>query len=212
MDPSLRQRIRDDDPSALGELFDQEARAVYRHALRVSGNPQVAEDVVSLTFLEAWRVRHRLRPEGDGLLPWLLGIATNVHRNLARSTRRHRAALARLPPRDAVADFSHETVERMADAERLRAVRTAMKRLRQADRDVFALCVWSGLDHAAAAEALGIPVGTVRARLSRARTRLAKLTDEELRRNRAETERPPATGQHQASRIQAARSTQETAR
>ena len=40
---------------------------------------------------------------------------------------------------------------------------------------MLALCVWSGLDYAAAAQALGVPVGTVRSRLSRARARLAKL-------------------------------------
>ena len=212
MDPSLRQRVRQGDPAAFGELFDQEAQAVYRHALRVSGNPQVAEDVVSLTFLEAWQGRHRLRPEGDSLLPWLLGIATNVHRNVARTARRHREALARLPPREVAADFSHETVDRMDDTERLRAVRTAVTKLRRADREVFALCVWAGLDHAAVAEALDVPEGTVRSRLSRARTRLARLTDEELKKMRAKPERPSPSGQHPLSRLQTARSTEETIR
>jgi RNA polymerase sigma factor (sigma-70 family) len=212
VDHTLRQRVRDGDPTAFGELFDQGAQAVYRHALRVSGSPHVAEDVVSLTFLEAWRARHRLSAEGGDLVPWLLGIATNIHRNVARAARRHREALSRLPPREIAPDFTHETVGRMADAERLRAVRAAAARLRRADREVFALCVWSGLDHAAAAEALGVPEGTVRSRLSRARTRLAKLTDEELKKMRAKPERPPAGGQHLMSRHQTARSTQETIR
>jgi hypothetical protein len=52
-----------------------------------------------------------------------------------------------------------------------------------------ALCVWSGLGYAEAAEALGIPVGTVRSRLSRARAKLGKLTERELRGNSRE---PPA--------------------
>jgi RNA polymerase sigma-70 factor (ECF subfamily) len=47
--------------------------------------------------------------------------------------------------------------------------------LRRGEQEVLALCVWSGLDYAAAAQALGVPVGTVRSRLSRARARLAKL-------------------------------------
>ncbi|HTZ30530.1 MAG TPA: sigma factor-like helix-turn-helix DNA-binding protein, partial [Streptosporangiaceae bacterium] len=46
---------------------------------------------------------------------------------------------------------------------------------------ILALCVWSGLGYAEAAEALGIPVGTVRSRLSRARAKLSKLTERELR-------------------------------
>ncbi|GAA4204401.1 sigma-70 family RNA polymerase sigma factor [Microbispora amethystogenes] len=212
MDHSLRQRVRQGDPAAFGELFDREAQAVYRHALRLSGNPQVAEEVVSVTFLEAWQGRHRLRPEGDSLLPWLLGIATNVHRNVARAARRHREALARLPPRQVVTDFADETVDRMGDAEKLHAVRAALARLRRADREVFTLCVWAGLSHAAAAEALGVPEGTVRSRLSRARTRLTKLTDEELKKTRAKPERPLPGGQHLVSRLQTARSTQETIR
>ncbi|GAA1596808.1 hypothetical protein GCM10009678_93360 [Actinomadura kijaniata] len=65
---------------------------VYRYAVRVTGDWATAEDIVSLTFLEAWRLRARIRPEGESLRPWLLGIATNVLRNAARSARRHEAA------------------------------------------------------------------------------------------------------------------------
>ncbi|MEU8196482.1 sigma factor-like helix-turn-helix DNA-binding protein [Microbispora amethystogenes] len=97
-------------------------------------------------------------------------------------------------------------------AEKLHAVRAALARLRRVDREVFTLCVWAGLSHTAAAEALGVPEGTVRSRLSRARTRLARLTDEELKKMRAKPERPLPGGQHLVSRLQTARSTQETIR
>ncbi|MET8282030.1 sigma factor-like helix-turn-helix DNA-binding protein [Micromonospora sp. NPDC005174] len=56
----------------------------------------------------------------------------------------------------------------------------ALRALRRAEREVFLLCVWSQLDYAAAAEALGVPVGTVRSRLSRARARLRTLAQQEL--------------------------------
>lgn len=71
-------------------------------------------------------------------------------------------------------DFADEVAGRLDDAAQLALVRTALRTLRRAEREVLALCVWSGLDYAAAAEALGVPVGTVRSRLSRARTKLAK--------------------------------------
>ncbi|WP_026411336.1 RNA polymerase sigma factor [Actinomadura oligospora] len=176
MELSARARIRAGDPVAFGDLFDEHARVVYRYAVRVCGDWATAEDVVSLTFLEAWRVRERIRLEGESLRPWLLGIATNVLRNAARSARRHEAAMGRLPVREVVPDFSEELVGRLADAEELAAARVALGRLRKAEREVFTLCVWAGLNYAEAAEALGIAEGTVRSRLSRARARLRRLT------------------------------------
>jgi len=98
MELSQRARVRAGDKDAFGELFAEHARAVYNHAFRLTGDWSTAEEVVSLAFLEAWRLRGPVRPEGDSLLPWLLGIAVNVARNVARSARRHRAAMSRLPP------------------------------------------------------------------------------------------------------------------
>jgi RNA polymerase sigma-70 factor (ECF subfamily) len=174
VDTNLRTRIRAGDHDAFGELFDAYARSVYNHAYRLTGDWAVAEDVVSLTFLDAWRLRERLDTEGGSVRPWLLGIATNVTRNTRRAARRHAAAMARLPREEAVRDFAEEVAGRLDDAAQLAAVRTALARLRRAEREVLALCVWSGLDYAAAAQALGVPVGTVRSRLSRARAKLAK--------------------------------------
>ncbi|WP_328774147.1 RNA polymerase sigma factor [Streptomyces sp. NBC_00286] len=237
MELSLRARIRAGDPDAFAELFGAHARAVYSHAARLTGDLGAAEDVVSLTFLEAWRLRERLRPdapapeqglpdgelsEGDGLRPWLYGIATNVLRNTRRAARRHSAALARLPDRpaehDTVPDFADELLGRMADTERLAAARAALGRLRRPEREVFALCVWSGLSYAAAGEALGVPASTVRSRLARARQRLRRLAEEELTRGapaRRPPEKPrpcPRTGQVPGGRPEAARSTQEKPR
>ncbi|MDT0573524.1 RNA polymerase sigma factor [Streptomyces sp. DSM 3412] len=168
-----RARIRDGDAGAFGEVFDAYARSVYNHAFRLTGDWSTAEDIVSLTFLEAWRLRGRLDAEGGSPRPWLLGIATNVARNTRRAGRRHTAAVARLPRPESVRDFADEVAGNLDDQAYLRAVRTAVDRLRRPEREVLALCAWGGLDYAAAAEALGIPVGTVRSRLSRARAKLA---------------------------------------
>ncbi|WP_418957626.1 RNA polymerase sigma factor [Streptomyces tritici] len=177
----MRKRFRRGDPDALAELYDEHARVLHRYALRVTGNWAEAEDVVSATFLEAWRSREKLRPEGDGLRPWLLGIATNVMRRNARTRRLRELALARLPERGSVPDFADDLVAHLADTEELRAAQAALARLRRRDREVFTLVVWGGLDYAAAAEALGVAVGTVRSRLSRARSRLRELAAEEAR-------------------------------
>lgn len=170
----LRKRIRAGDHDAFGELFDAYARSVYNHAFRLTGDWAQAEDIVSLTFLDAWRLRGKVDEEGGSLRPWLLGIATNVTRNARRAARRHTAALSRLPRDEVERDFADEVAARLDDTAELALVRTALATLRRAEREVLALCVWSGLDYRAAAEALGVPVGTVRSRLSRARAKLAK--------------------------------------
>ncbi|MFF4462051.1 RNA polymerase sigma factor [Streptomyces mirabilis] len=180
MEISLRARVRAGDPDAFRQLFDEHAAVVHRHAVRMTGNWVMADDIVSLTFLEAWRLRERVFPGDDSLRPWLLGIATNVTRNTARAARRHQAALTRVPPPDPVPDFADEVTQRLADTEELAAAQKALSKMRRGEREVFTLCVWEGLDAATAAEALGVAVGTVRARLSRARKRLRKLTELEL--------------------------------
>ncbi|WP_232838578.1 RNA polymerase sigma factor [Streptomyces geranii] len=174
MDTNLRTRIRAGDHDAFGELFDAYARSVYNHAFRLTGNWSAAEDIVSLTFLDAWRLRAKVDEEGGSLRPWLLGVATNVTRNTRRAARRHAAAVARLPRDEVERDFADEVAGRLDDLGQLALVQAALALLRRPEREVLALCVWSGLDYPAAAEALGVPVGTVRSRLSRARTKLAK--------------------------------------
>jgi RNA polymerase sigma-70 factor (ECF subfamily) len=203
MNDSFRTRLRAGDPAAFTEAFREHADAVHRHALWATGDRAAAEDVVSLTFLEAWRHRERLRPEEDGgLRPWLLGIAVNVLRNTARSARRHQRALARLPRADTVPDFAEEVTGRIADAERLAAARAALDGLRRAEREVFTLCVWDGLDYAAAAVALGVPVGTVRSRLSRARAKLRLAAGPPARQPR--TGRRAASGDGQSATVEPA--------
>ncbi|MET7396431.1 RNA polymerase sigma factor [Dactylosporangium sp. NPDC005572] len=209
MQQSARLRVRAGDPEIFRELFAEYARSVYNHAFRLTGTWPAAEDVVSLTFLEAWRLRGTVDADiGAGSLrPWLLGIATNVARNLRRAARRHQDALARLPRPEPVPDLAEEVTARIDDRERLARVRVALAALRQPEREVLALCVWAGLDYAEAAEALGVPVGTVRSRLSRARARLARLVAAGKLR-----EPPSGTGQMKDGRGTAALLAQEKAR
>jgi RNA polymerase sigma factor (sigma-70 family) len=203
---NLRARVRAGDPEAFGELFEENARAVYNHAFRLTADWAVAEDAVSLTFLEAWRHREVVEPEGGSLRPWLLGITVNVVRNMSRAARRHRAALERLPPVPPVPDFADELAGRMDDAIALRRVQASLRGLRRGEREVVALCVWAGLDYAQAAAALGVAVGTVRSRLSRARANLRKLVAAKGPVDREPGERG---GQEQDGRENATRSLQE---
>lgn len=155
------------------KLFERHAKAVYNYCFRQTGSWAAAEDLVSVVFLEAWRRRRDVSLHQDSALPWLYGVATNVCRNNQRSTRRHRAALRRINDQLSEPDPADEVANRVDDERRMRDLRAALRTLPRREQEVLGLVVWSGLDYAAAAAALGVPVGTVRSRLSRARTRLA---------------------------------------
>jgi RNA polymerase sigma factor (sigma-70 family) len=86
-----------------------------------------------------------------------------------------REALCERLPRERVADFAADVDERLDDERQMRAALRALQKLPRADQDVLALCVWEELTYEQAARALGVPVGTVRSRLSRARARLREL-------------------------------------
>jgi RNA polymerase sigma factor (sigma-70 family) len=178
----LRAQARAGDADAFGTVFDACAKSVYNHAFRLTGDWSAAEEIMAMTFLEAWRGRAAIAADGGSLRPWLLGIATNLARGQRRAARRHRTALARLAVTDELPDFADDVSGRLDDVARIEALHRALAGLPGPELEVLALCVWSGVSYADAAEALHIPVGTIRSRLSRARAKLARLTEGELRR------------------------------
>ncbi len=166
------------DPQAFGVIFDRHADAVHRYCARRSGSADAADDLVSIVFLEAWRLRGEVVLQRDSALPWLLGVARHTLAHRARSRMRHQKALDRLP-RTSVPDHADSVIAKFDDRQRLSAIERAFGQLNDNEQDVVALCVWQGLEYADAALSLGVPVGTVRSRLSRARTRLASLTEKQ---------------------------------
>jgi RNA polymerase sigma-70 factor (ECF subfamily) len=98
-DAELVQPVRDGDVRAFAELFERHGRRVLAHCFRRTADHALAEDCLSMVFLEAWRHRRSVRLAGHSLLPWLLAVANNVLRNQRRSLRRPRRhrALAAVP-------------------------------------------------------------------------------------------------------------------
>jgi RNA polymerase sigma-70 factor (ECF subfamily) len=173
-DASLWARSRAGDADAFGLLFERHAKVIYNYCFRRVGNWTAAEDALSAVFLEAWRRREKeLAP--DKVLPWLYGIATNVIRNRRRSERRFAAAIRRLPEEVPEPAFSDTADERLDDERRMQEALALLGHLPRHEQDVFALCVWSEVSYEEAAVALGVPIGTVRSRLARARQHLREL-------------------------------------
>lgn len=171
-DGELWQRARQGEAECFGVLFDRHGGAVRAFCARRTGSIDAADDLVSIVFLEAWRRRGEVELVDGNALPWLYGIARRTIQHRWRTAVRHRRALERLAPASATPDHAEEVAGRLDDERHLARLRAALERLRPPDRDVLLLCVWQGLTYAEAAVALGVPVGTVRSRLSRARSRL----------------------------------------
>jgi len=176
-DNELWRRAASGEAEAFGLLYERHARAIYNYVFRRCADWSLAEDLTSAVFLEAYRRRSTVAIEPDKVLPWLFGVATNVLRNQRRTLRRHDEALRRLPPSEPTQATAAEAAARVDAERRMESVLAALEALPESDRDVLALCVWSELSYEDAAVALRVPIGTVRSRLSRARTRLAELAD-----------------------------------
>jgi RNA polymerase sigma-70 factor (ECF subfamily) len=165
------------DGRAFGELFERHADAIYNHCFRRTGSWSLAEDLTSITFMETWRRRQQVRLHGESILPWLLAVANNAIRNGVRSQRRYRRLLAKLPSATVIPDQSDEAIGRVDDERMMSRILPAFAQLDDRDQDVLSLCDWAGLSYEEAAASLNIPVGTVRSRLSRARTRIRTFLD-----------------------------------
>jgi RNA polymerase sigma factor (sigma-70 family) len=175
-DGELWRRAVNGEPECFGVLFDRHAETVRAFCARRTGELDAADDLVSIVFLEAWRRRGDVELVDGNALPWLYGVARRSIQHRWRTAVRHRRALARIPAAAAAADHADEVAARIDDERHLVRLRQTLARLRPAERDVIVLCVWQQLSYADAAVALGVPVGTVRSRLSRARARLDALT------------------------------------
>lgn len=172
-DQELWERVRSGDAEAFGDLYERHAHAVQSYCLWRSADLQAAEDATATVFLEVWRKRQRLELTTDSASPLLLGIANNIVRRHWRSQRRHRDALDRIRGAgSAPEDLETEAIARVDAIQQLREGGEAIRGLPRREREVLALLAWSDLSYSEIAEALKLPLGTVRSRLARARERL----------------------------------------
>jgi RNA polymerase sigma-70 factor (ECF subfamily) len=161
------------DERAFAEIYERYARPIYNYIFRRLADWSEAEDLTAVVFLEAFRRRKEVVLDEGKLLPWLYGIATNVVRNRRRTQLRHRRLLARLESRPR--DTEPDSAARAEAAAQMRSLLQRVAALPRRQQDVVALCIWSDLSYAEAAVALGVPVGTIRSRLARARAAVTEL-------------------------------------
>ena len=161
------------EPARFAEVFDRHARHIHRYAARRVG-PQVADDLVAETFLVAFERRRRYDLRRNDARPWLYGIATNlIGQHRRTEVRRLRVHDAGRTAGDGVSPCPADRVAADVTARSMRGPLVAvLTELPARERDVLLLIAWEELTYEEAAEALDIPVGTVRSRLSRVRQKL----------------------------------------
>lgn len=159
------------EPERFEAIFRRYFGQIHRYlAARVGG--RIADDLAAEVFLAAFAQRHDYDLAYESARPWLYGIATNMVGTYRRQEQRRFRAMARVNVR-AVTPSDEDLASERVSAEATRpALAAALARLGRGERDVLLLVAVAGLDGQEVARSLGIPHGTVRSRLSRARSQL----------------------------------------
>jgi RNA polymerase sigma factor (sigma-70 family) len=134
-----------------------------RYARALVGERGAADDLVQDTLERAWSKRHLYR-HGSDLRAWLFTVMHNVHVNRVRATRRTD------PLEDEIPEMARPAQQ--GDGLLARDLERALARLPAEQREVLLLVSLEEMTYEEAADALGIPIGTVMSRLSRAREKL----------------------------------------
>jgi RNA polymerase sigma-70 factor (ECF subfamily) len=164
-----------DEPEAFGLIYDRHAAIVLRFLGRRAG-AEVAEGLVGELFRIAFERRKTFDASRESALPWLYGIGSNLLLKHRRGEARRLRASARMAA-------ANEAPARRAGAGALDArllfprVADAIETLPDGERDALLLFAWEDLSYESVAEALELPIGTVRSRLNRARARLRELLE-----------------------------------
>ena len=168
------------DPEAFSLIVERHGTTVFRYlASRVDRS--TSEDLLADVFAAAFQARGRYDTHYDNALPWLLGIATNVIRHHQRAEVRRASMVKRVTQLYGNSNQTSEGVDAVATiAEKhddMHCMRQALAALSESQRQILVLSAGLGLSYEDVARSLGIRIGTVRSRVSRARRRLRELLE-----------------------------------
>jgi RNA polymerase sigma factor (sigma-70 family) len=177
-DSELFAAVAAGDAQVFAVLFDRHADAVHAFCRRHAPEGGDADDLLSLTFLEAWRSHRRAFVVEGSLYPWLAGIARHVCAHARRSSARHSAALKRYAATGTTdapdSDIADRSIERIDAARLSTRLAAAIDTLSADELAVYTLCIAGEASVEHAARVLGLPVGTVKTRVARCKKRVRR--------------------------------------
>lgn len=165
-DTQLVAAAHNGDLEAFEALMRRHTRHVYAHAVRFFGDASAADDVVQEVFIKVYRSLDTF-DERARFTTWLYRVTRNVCLDMVRSGRRRPDPI---DPLQVAAASPGDLSDQVALATSLEA---AMRSLAPEDRDALSAIGLFGLSYAEAGQALGVPAGTVKSRVFRARRTLA---------------------------------------
>lgn len=163
----LLRRINQGDDDAVRELYAQYGQRLYAYALRITNEPAIAEDVVQHTLVTVWKTAKNFRGESR-LITWLLGI---VHHTALKMIRNKTESLNETV-RENIPENQPTLEEQAQSQETRRWIQDGLQNLSSEHRMVLELVFYQGLSLNEVAQVLKLPLGTVKSRLSYARTHL----------------------------------------
>lgn len=169
-DEALLPALADGDEAAFLAVYRRRQSALFRYAAHLTGDDDIAAEVVQETFLALLRDARKLDASRGTVLSWLFAVARNQVLKQMASRRRHLSLEEDDRPEPAAAGCLETEFEQEQAAAR---VREMMATLPPAYREVLVLCDMQELSYEEVAAIAGCPLGTVRSRLHRARTMLA---------------------------------------
>jgi RNA polymerase sigma-70 factor (ECF subfamily) len=171
-DATLAWAFIDGDLEALAEVYRQTSSLVFTIALRTLASQPDAEDVAQRVYLQAWRSRGTYDPTRRPLRAWLVGITRHAVANKMGERSRQIRLEQRLGEAGRLEQVSEDGIaERVADAV---VVAEGLSRLEQPRRQAVEMSFFDGLTHSQIADALGIPLGTVKSDIKRGLAQLRR--------------------------------------
>jgi RNA polymerase sigma-70 factor (ECF subfamily) len=180
------------DRCAFEEIVHRYEREIYNYLHKYLGDRHLAEDAFQATFLQLHRKCGQFEP-GRALRPWLYRIAANQANDLLRRNRRHKALSldvtagsdeeldGQSPLRNCLRDDRDANpIDRLESAEDCGRVAAAVDQLPNWLKQPIVLVIYQGLKYSAAAEIIGIPLGTLKSRLYEAIRRVGRLTEQAM--------------------------------
>ena len=163
----------DRDRAAFAALFAHFAPRVKAYLLRLGASPALAEDLAQEALLNLWRKAHLFDPAKASAATWLFTIARNLRIDAIRREKR-----PELEPEDFLPQPEAAADDGLALADEENRLRAALKDLPADQIQVVELSFFADKPHSEIAEALGIPLGTVKSRLRLAMARLKRVLGE----------------------------------